>query len=131
MSLVMRRAGLLLAALAAAAAASPTALQARSAPRRVQRCGWLVNPTPANWSLFDREGEWFIGVQGDYQAPGLDKIPDLTGPRWVVTNGSSYGYGCVCLSVQSDARSRRITHIYRVRQKPLAACRADHKLPRP
>ena len=131
MSLVPRRAGLVLAALAVAASGAPTASQAGSDPGQVQRCGWLVNPTPANWSLFDRDGEWFIGVQGDYQAPGLDKIPDLTGPRWVVTNGGSYGYGCVCLSVRSDARSRRITRIYRVRQKPLRVCLADRKLPRP
>src|SRR5678816_1524495 len=34
------------------------------------RCGWFSNPTPANASLFDREGEWIISVQGGYQAEG-------------------------------------------------------------
>lgn len=28
------------------------------------RCGWVDNPTPANWWLTDRDGEWVIGVPG-------------------------------------------------------------------
>ena len=34
------------------------------------RCGWFSNPTPGNASLYDRDGEWIIGVQGGYQADG-------------------------------------------------------------
>ena len=26
--------------------------------------GWLQNPTPGNWWLVDRDGEWTIGTQG-------------------------------------------------------------------
>lgn len=29
------------------------------------RCGYLVNPTPANWLLKDAEGTWTISRQGD------------------------------------------------------------------
>ena len=54
---------LLLIALAAAAPQS----------RPETRCGWLDNSTPANWLLTDRDGEWLIGSQGGYQAPGLDE----------------------------------------------------------
>jgi hypothetical protein len=95
------------------------------------RCGWIVNPTPANWWLNDRDGEWTIGEQGGYQAPGMDNIPDLSEHDWVVTNGSSYGYGCACVSGTFDKRTNRVTRIRSVRQKPIAACRADRRLKRP
>lgn len=115
----------LLLPLTAAAIVSPAAPAAKG-----QRCGWIHNPTPANWSLTDRDGEWEIGSQGGYQAPGMDKIPDLSESRWVATNGS-YGYGCGCMTVDANPRSKRITRIYSVRQQSLAVCRADKKLPRP
>ena len=38
------------------------------------RCGILTNPTPANWWLIDRDGEWTIGAQGGYQAEGIENI---------------------------------------------------------
>ena len=28
------------------------------------RCGWLVNPTPGNWWLTDRDGTWTLATQG-------------------------------------------------------------------
>ena len=79
-------------AFALSAAASPIP------PRPEKRCGWLINPTPANWWLGDRQGEWELGVQGGYQAPGKDELPDMSARGWVETNGS-YGYGCACLTV--------------------------------
>jgi hypothetical protein len=94
------------------------------------RCGWIENPTPGNWSLVDRDGEWLIGAQGGYQAPGLDEFPDLTEGEWKVTNGSSYGYGCACLDAKVDASTRRVERIDHIRQKPLRACSADPALPR-
>jgi hypothetical protein len=102
-----------------------------AAPRPAPRCGWIANPTPANWWLTDRSGEWLIGVQGGYQAPGLDNVPDLTERQWVVTNGSSYGYGCACVSGTFDARRKRVARIDSIRQQPLAVCRADRRLKRP
>lgn len=100
------------------------------AAKRELRCGWIYNPTPANWWLDDRDGQWVIGSQGGEQAAGMDKIPDLTESEWVTTNGS-YGYGCGCMSVETDRKGHRITRIHSVRQKPLSVCRADKSLPKP
>jgi uncharacterized protein DUF4087 len=111
---------LLLAALLAAAPAA-------AAPQT--RCGWLQNPTPANWWLIDRDGEWLIGAQGGYQAPGMDDMPDMSSGGWVEVNGH-HGYGCACLSVTTDTRSRRIARIVSARPLPLRQCRADPRLPR-
>jgi len=111
---------LLLAALLAAAGS-------RSAPQT--RCGWLDNSTPANWLLTDRDGEWLIGSQGGYQAPGLDELPDMTARGWVETNGP-HGHGCACMSVTVDAPSRRVTRVFSARPVPLRQCRADRRLPR-
>lgn len=102
-----------------------------SPARAEQRCGWIDNPTPANWSLVDREGEWIIGSQGGRQADGMDLIPDLSGREWVETNGSyGYGYGCACMSVSTHRADRSIVAIRSVRQLPLAKCRKDPGLPR-
>lgn len=116
----------LLLPLGAAAIAAPHA----ATPARGKRCGWIHNPTPGNWWLTDRDGEWEIGVQGGYQAPGMDRIPDLTESRWVATNGG-YGHGCACITADVNPRTGRVTRIYSVRQQSLAVCRADRKLPRP
>ena len=94
-----------------------------------RRCGWLTNPTPANYWLTDRDGEWLIGAQGGYQAPGMDAMPDMTTRGWVRTNGH-YGYGCACMDVTVDWAARRITRIVRATPLPLRQCRADRRLPR-
>ena len=107
---------------ASMAAARPSAIETR--------CGWLDNPSPANWSLFDRDGEWLIGMQGDYQAPGLDYIPEFPKSAWVRTGHANYGHGCTCVKVKTDGTSHRITAIQSVVVKPLRLCRADRKLPR-
>jgi hypothetical protein len=107
------------------------ALLACPAAAKEQRCGWLVNPTPGNWWLIDRQGEWTIGAQGGFQAPGIDLIPDLTTRDWVVTNGSSYGYGCVCMSADADPKAHRLSRIYSAVQESLSACRRDPELGKP
>jgi len=94
------------------------------------RCGWLVNPTPANWWLNDRDGEWTLAVQGGYQAPGMDEMPDMTTRGWVETNGH-YGHGCACMRVTTNARTRQVTRILSARPVPLRQCAADRRLPRP
>jgi Protein of unknown function (DUF4087) len=112
----------MIAVLLALLAAAP-----QSAPQT--RCGWLQNPTPANWWLIDRDGEWLIGAQGGYQAPGMDEMPDMSTGGWVEVNGH-HGYGCACMSVTTDARSRRVTRIFSARPVPLRQCRADRRLQR-
>jgi hypothetical protein len=91
------------------------------------RCGWIDNPTPANWWLTDADGEWIIGTQGGQQAEGMDLMPDFTAGEWVETNGS-YGYGCTCMEVTTDKAASRILTVTGVSQKPLAACRNDPAL---
>ena len=111
----------LLALFAAAAAAQSGPVETR--------CGWLQNPTPANWWLVDRDGEWTLGVQGGYQAPGMDEMPDMSSAGWVEVNGH-YGYGCACMTITADSDGR-VTRIADAQPRPLKQCRADGKLPRP
>lgn len=94
-----------------------------------RRCGWLSNPTPANWWLTDSEGQWILGTQGSEQAPGMDDMPDMSVAGWVETNGS-YGYGCACITITADADGT-VTRIANAQPKPLKQCQADRKLPRP
>ncbi len=95
-----------------------------------RRCGWLENPTPGNFSLRDRGGEWMLGVQGGYEAQGFDSMPDMTTAGWVETNGH-YGYGCACLTVATDPKRKQVTRILSARPMPLGQWRADRLLPRP
>lgn len=118
---------------AAAAPASTTAAArtAGAAPaEEARRCGWLSNPTPGNWWLTDRDGQWVLGTQGGEQAPGLDETPDMSTAGWVETNGH-YGYGCACMTMTHDPATRRVTRIADVEPKPLGQCRADRALPPP
>lgn len=108
--------------------AAPAAESQRRTQPIQQRCGWLVNPTPANFWLVDRHGEWIMAAQGGYQAPGMDDLPDMNAGGWVRTNGN-YGYGCACMRVTTDNRLRRITRIVSARPVPLAQCRRDRNLP--
>ena len=108
----------------ALAAASPIA----ALPEK--RCGWIINPTPGNWWLRDRQAEWTLGEQGGYQAPGMDNLPDMSTRGWVRTNGS-YGYGCACLTVTTDRRTKQVIRVLSGAPVPLRQCRADRRLPKP
>src|SRR5215813_14353503 len=88
------------------------------------RCGWFSNPTPANVSLYDRDGEWIIGVQGGYQVEGDWDWPSFKDAQWVETNGH-YGYGCVCMQVRVNRQTKKVLEIKSSRARPLAACRQD------
>jgi len=92
------------------------------------RCGWLINPTPGNWWLIDADGEWTIGEQGGYQAPGFDEAP-WAGQREQVPVNRNYGYECACMAVTSDPDTMTIARVISVRSKPLQACKDDPKLP--
>lgn len=93
------------------------------------RCGWLQNPTPANWWLKDKDGTWTISAQGGYQARGMDNIPNIDDKEYIRTNGY-YGYGCACLRVSTDRNRMRITKIDSGQQLPLRTCREDRNLPK-
>jgi hypothetical protein len=107
--------------LATLLAAQPAA----AAPAR--RCGWLENWTPANWSLVDPDGEWILGVQGGYQAPGMDDMPDMSVRGSVAFNGP-HGYSCACMTVTTDRRSHRVTRLFSATPLPIRQCRADPRL---
>ena len=92
------------------------------------RCGWLDNPTPANWWLVDRDGTWIIGMQGGYQADGMENLPFLDEENYVRTNGY-YGYGCACLDVTTDPVDQRILVIEDGEALPLNVCTTDPSLP--
>ena len=95
------------------------------------RCGWIENPSPANWYLLDRDAQWTISTMGGRRAKGSDNIADLKVPgEWVVTNTGAYGHGCACMTVDSVRKAKRITRIYSFQSRELAVCRADKKLVR-
>ena len=118
------------AALAAACLLSVLALPLTSAlaagrAGAENRCGYLANPTPANWWLNDKDGEWIISVQGGYQARGLDRLPEsFFDEGWEKTNGW-YGFRCACLSVSTDRKTMRITRIYSGKALPMQTCQDD------
>jgi hypothetical protein len=91
------------------------------------RCGWFSNPTPANASLYDREAEWIIGVQGGHQAEG--DWPNFGPGQWVETN-VHYGYGCACLRLRVNRETHKVIEIESARARPLAVCRRDRSLKR-
>ena len=91
------------------------------------RCGWFNNPTPANYSLYDKDSEWIIGVQGGYQIKDFD-WPDFK-KQWVPTN-NSYGYGCACFQMTVDPETTRALAIKSSYARPLSACRKDKVLRR-
>ena len=89
------------------------------------RCGWFSNPTPGNAWLYDRDGEWTIGVQMGHQADG--DWPDFSPKQWIETN-VHYGYGCACLKVRVDREAKRVIKIESARARPLSVCRRDKAL---
>ena len=91
------------------------------------RCGWFSNPTPANASLHDRDAEWIVGVQGGHQADG--DWPEFAPSQWVKTN-NNYGYGCACMRVEVNARTREVIRIESAQARALSACRRDPALKR-
>jgi Protein of unknown function (DUF4087) len=95
-----------------------------------RRCGWLSNPTPSNYFLTDRKGTWSISEQGGFQADGMENLPDFPKGRWIITNGSSYGYGCACMTVETDRETMRINTILSAHERPLKHCSADRALRR-
>ena len=93
------------------------------------RCGWLQNPTPANWWLVDGDGTWTMMTQGGGHEPeGFDRIPDISAGDYVRTNGN-YGYACACMKVETDADEGRILAIHSFRQLSISQCSNDSALP--
>lgn len=95
------------------------------------RCGWLMNPTPANWWLTDKDGTWTLMSQGEEPRDEvMENLPDFDDAQYVASNGN-YGYGCACLSVDVNKADSRITQVYSGKILKLSRCEADTTLPRP
>jgi hypothetical protein len=77
--------------------------------------------------LFDRDGEWIIGVQGGHQAEG--EWPEFEPVQWVKTN-VHYGYGCACMSMRIKPGTDEVIDIKNARARPLSVCRRDKALKR-
>ena len=115
----VRRSSGLAAAIAVCMAAPVSMVQAASV-----RCGWLDNPSPGNASLYDKDGEWTIAVQGGHQANG-DWPPDFKPGQWISRGAGDYGYGCVCLTVDVDMQEKNVRNILSGKARPLSVCRSD------
>ena len=111
------------------AAALALSVPASAATRHL--CGWIENPTPANWSLTDRSGEWIIGVQGGRQADG--DLPDFDIGRryWVKTQPNGHGYGCACIDAEVDEVTREVATVVKAKVLRLSVCRRDRALKEP
>jgi hypothetical protein len=108
----------------------PLALMgAAPAPKPVQLCGWIDNPTPGNWWFIDRSGTWDLATQGQEGVKGFDRMPDMSIYGKIETNGS-YGYSCGCLKVSIDRKNKTITELFSAKPVPLRQCRADRRLPK-
>ncbi|RJT37360.1 DUF4087 domain-containing protein [Rahnella woolbedingensis] len=100
-----------------------------SANSAERRCGWFENPTPANATLTDRDGTWEIATQGGYQAEG--EWPRFGDTQWVRTGNGNYGYGCACVTADTDQPTHRMSNLTNATARSLRACRTDKTLKEP
>jgi hypothetical protein len=99
-----------------------------------KRCGWYGNPAPGDMLLTDRDGDWWITGGGEgADAKGLDNVPQMSDRGFIATGvpGSGRGFNCACLTVETNARTQRITRVISGQILPLAQCRNDRSLPSP
>ncbi len=90
------------------------------------RCGWISNPTPANYWIDDADGEWIISVQGGYSAKGdIEAYP--SDDQMVRTNGH-YGYWCGCITGSFDRKQGKVIEIVSSTAKNLNVCMEDPNL---
>lgn len=123
----MIRCALIVAVTAAIAAAPALA----AAPKSKHLCGWVVNPTPANWWLTDRSAEWIIDTQGGAQAVGDPPNFSHNKAYWVATQPNGYGYGCGCITATVDANTKQVLRIFKAQALKLQVCRKDKTLVEP
>lgn len=95
-----------------------------------KRCGWLKKPTPGNVFLADRDGDWILEAQGGYEIPEAQfpSWPDFTEKSWVAYGPTGYGYGCVCMNVETEASTMHVLKISHIKVLPLKTCRDDKYL---
>lgn len=94
-----------------------------------RRCGWFESSGPDNAILTDRDGAWEVASQGSYQAQG--EWPEFNSSQWVRSGRGNYGYGCACVTADTDRQARRINNLTKATARPLSACRTDKTLREP
>ncbi|WP_249677213.1 DUF4087 domain-containing protein [Pseudomonas abieticivorans] len=97
---------------------------AQAAPTVERHCGWYQNPGNATATLSDHSGVWAL--------PDDSAKPIFRAGQWVPSSANNaYGYGCACVSGNTDATAHSLTRIKRVNAQTLATCRADAALHEP
>ncbi|MGF1723152.1 DUF4087 domain-containing protein [Photobacterium nomapromontoriensis] len=95
------------------------------------RCGWVLNPTPSNLWLHDRDGTWTIALMGENleEKPSLYMAYQAFEDRKQVENTNGiYGHSCACIKVDVNKESKRILKIYAVNQLNLKQCQDDNAI---
>ncbi|MHC1551507.1 DUF4087 domain-containing protein [Phyllobacterium sp. K27] len=92
-----------------------------------RRRGWYSSPTPGNLILTDREGNWWIQMQGGPDPKGIANAPVFDEREFVETGvpGSGHGYGCACMTAMTNPKEKRITRVIVGNTLPLARCHND------
>lgn len=91
------------------------------------RCGWLENPTPGNYWLTDKDGDWTISTQGKEGPKGMEYLVGFPSKEFINTN-NSYGYGCCYIQSEASKESKEITRIFNFKALPLRVCKKDPSL---
>lgn len=91
------------------------------------RCGWLLNPTPANWYLEDRDAIWTLSVQGkggrDNGFYNADMPENLDQTKIGTDQGRDYY--CACIRGQVDPKTNWFIEVTSVRYNPMSQCKND------
>lgn len=91
------------------------------------RCGWLENPTPGNYWLTDKDGDWTISTQGKEGPTGMEYLVGFPSKEFINTN-NSYGYGCGCILSEASKESKEITRIFNFKALLFAYAKRTHHL---
>ncbi|WP_373891099.1 DUF4087 domain-containing protein [Klebsiella variicola] len=91
------------------------------------RCGWLENPTPGNYWLTDKDGDWTISTQEKEGPKEMEYLVGFPSKEFINTN-NSYGYGCGCILSEASKESKEITRIFNFKALPLRVCKTDPSL---
>jgi Protein of unknown function (DUF4087) len=114
-----------------------TALLATLPAAAETRCGWYINPGPANVILEDADGQWWLSMQGRPPAPGFDDAYTTAFDNRLRIDyrgqpTDRYGYSCACAEGSFDAsrgQYDKVLSISSLREIPMQRCEADPNLP--
>lgn len=91
------------------------------------RCGWFVNPSPANIFLLDADGNWTLSSQGDHFIEKEWDWPNFSEDEWI-GKPNAYGHGCACITAKFDKEKFDVLEISKLWPQALKICLTDKKL---